>query len=163
MAVCLGRRSIESPGRWPEGTYETVRQLPLRELTRTEAFRWLLIGLAHDKYRAIRKTLDPKNADDKPKLSRWADATLHAIATVADPEALWHDLQPAEAPVVLAAIDDRTASPRAPPTCWEVLIRPEARPASAASMFVVASRVTGTNVKPIPIDIVIRPGKRSAR
>jgi len=34
-------------------------------------------------------------------------------------------------PVAEVAIADRAAIPSAPPTCWEVLIRPEASPASA--------------------------------
>src|SRR5438067_1030470 len=65
--------------------------------------------------------------------------------------------------VLLAATDDRIASPSAPPTCCEVLNRPDASPESAALMLVVAISVTGTNVSPIPIDITTRPGNRSAR
>ena len=55
---------------------------------------------------------------------------------------------------------ESTASPSAPPTCCDVLKRPDARPASSASTFVVASSVNGTNVMPMPIDMTTMLGKR---
>ena len=52
-----------------------------------------------------------------------------------------------------AASVESTARPSAPPTCWDVLNRPDARPASSRATFVVAISVSGTNVRPIPIDM----------
>ena len=45
----------------------------------------------------------------------------------------------------LLATVARIARPSAPPTCWEVLISPEASPASCGSVPVTAAIVTGTN------------------
>ena len=42
------------------------------------------------------------------------------------------------------------ARPSAPPTCWEVLISPDARPASCGSTPATAAIVIGTNAKPSP-------------
>ena len=50
--------------------------------------------------------------------------------------------------VVELAIDARIARPSAPPTCWVVLIRPEARPASSGVMPVTAAIVTGHEREP---------------
>ena len=44
-----------------------------------------------------------------------------------------------------------TARPRAPPICCEVLISPDASPASAGSGPVTAAMVTGTKDMPRPI------------
>ena len=52
--------------------------------------------------------------------------------------------------VRLLATVARIARPSAPPTCWEVLISPEARPASCGLVPVTAAIVTGTNAKPSP-------------
>ena len=52
--------------------------------------------------------------------------------------------------VRLLATVARIASPSAPPTCWEVLISPEARPASCGLVPVTAAIVTGTNDEPEP-------------
>ena len=64
-----------------------------------------------------------------------------------------------ESAVRLVARVERIASPRAPPICCDVLRRPDARPASPASMPLVAISVTGTNVSPIPIEIEHDPGQ----
>jgi hypothetical protein len=53
-------------------------------------------------------------------------------------------------PETEVAIDARIATPRAPPTCWEVLMSPEARPAWSGRVPVTAAIVTGTNEKPRP-------------
>jgi hypothetical protein len=52
--------------------------------------------------------------------------------------------------VRLLATVARIARPSAPPTCWEVLISPEARPASCGLVPVTAAIVTGTKEKPSP-------------
>ena len=46
------------------------------------------------------------------------------------------------------AIAARIARPSAPPICWQVLIRPDARPASCGSTPATAAIVIGTNAKP---------------
>ena len=48
------------------------------------------------------------------------------------------------------AIADRIARPSAPPTCCEVLIRPDARPASSGFVPITAAIVTDTNASPRP-------------
>ena len=48
------------------------------------------------------------------------------------------------------AIAARIARPSAPPICCDVLIRPEARPASCGSTPATAAIVIGTNAKPRP-------------
>ncbi len=53
-------------------------------------------------------------------------------------------------PVRLLAIEARIARPSAPPICCDVLIRPEARPASWFSTPDTAATVIGTNAKPRP-------------
>ena len=65
--------------------------------------------------------------------------------------------------VRLVASVERIASPSAPPICCDVLRSPEARPASPGAIPLVAIRVTGTNVIPIPIEISMIPGRRSVR
>ena len=53
---------------------------------------------------------------------------------------------PAEQALVrLLAMVAKIASPSAPPICWEVLISPEARPASCGLVLVTAAIVTGTD------------------
>jgi len=52
--------------------------------------------------------------------------------------------------VRLLAIVARIASPSAPPICCEVLIRPEASPASCGLVPVTAAIVTDTNANPNP-------------
>ena len=44
----------------------------------------------------------------------------------------------------------RIARPSAPPTCWDVLIRPLASPASRPDTPLTAATVIGTNAKPRP-------------
>ena len=48
------------------------------------------------------------------------------------------------------AIEARIARPSAPPTCCDVLISPDARPASCGSTPLTAAIVIGTNAKPSP-------------
>src|SRR3954462_428662 len=52
----------------------------------------------------------------------------------------------------------RTARPSAPPTCWVVLSRPEARPESSAATPLVAAIVIGTNDMPSPTPITTIAG-----
>src|SRR6185437_6953727 len=58
-------------------------------------------------------------------------------------------------------IVDSTATPSAPPTCCEVLIRPEAMPASSWVTPINEAIWTGTNEKPSPIPARMKPGARS--
>ena len=51
------------------------------------------------------------------------------------------------------------ARPSAPPTCCMVFSTPEPMPESAARTWWTAVRVSGTNVMPMPIDMVITHGK----
>src|SRR4051812_6172579 len=103
-------------------------------------------------------------------------STTPAAATIAAPtaKATWNPLTVADvfsATVVIpplsrwlvrdAASVESTASPSAPPTCWDVLRIPEARPASDGATFVVASRVQGTNVRPIPVETIRIVGRMS--
>ena len=53
------------------------------------------------------------------------------------------------------------ASPSAPPTCCMVLSTPEPMPESSARTWCTAVRVTGTNVRPMPSDIRMMPGRMS--
>ena len=62
------------------------------------------------------KTAPTVNADENPSTS--------ACGTAAPPRTA--------SSVCVVAIVDSAAMPSAPPICWEVLIRPEARPASEA-------------------------------
>src|SRR3954447_6474645 len=63
--------------------------------------------------------------------------------------------------VVVVAIADSAAMPNAPPTCWEVLISPEARPACDGFTPASAAIEIGTNENPIPTAITRKPGSRS--
>ena len=65
--------------------------------------------------------------------------------------------------VLLAANVESSARPSAPPTCCEVLKSPDARPASSTGMPLVAISVSGTKVRPIPIEVSMIPGRMSAR
>ena len=56
---------------------------------------------------------------------------------------------------------ESTATPSAPPTCWDVLMRPEARPASCGFVPATAPIVTGTNEKPRPAPATIIGPRRS--
>ena len=66
-----------------------------------------------------------------------------------------------ESAVRLVARVERIASPSAPPICWDVLKRPDARPASLGLDAARRDQRHGTNVSPIPIEIRIIPGRRS--
>ena len=61
----------------------------------------------------------------------------------------------------LTAIVVRTASPSAPPTCCEVLKRPDASPWSSSFRPVVAMSVSGMKIAPMPSDARIIPGRTS--
>ena len=61
------------------------------------------------------------------------------------------------------AIVDSAAIPSAPPICCDVLMRPEARPASAASMPASAAIEIGTKENPRPTATSRKPGSRSPR
>ena len=60
------------------------------------------------------------------------------------------------------AIVESAAIPSAPPICCEVLIRPEANPASAGWMPASAAIEIGTNENPMPTPMIRKPGSRSA-
>ncbi len=55
------------------------------------------------------------------------------------------------------------ATPSAPPICCEVLISPDARPASCGATPASAAIDIGTNEKPRPTPIAKNPGSRSTR
>ena len=57
----------------------------------------------------------------------------------------------------------RIARPSAPPICWDVLISPEARPASRPVTPASAAIEIGTNVNPSPVPRMMNPGKRSVK
>src|SRR3954454_2332874 len=59
------------------------------------------------------------------------------------------------------AIVDSAAIPSAPPICCDVLIKPDARPASAGRMPASAAMEIGTNEKPRPTATSRKPGNRS--
>ena len=65
--------------------------------------------------------------------------------------------------VRVVAIVDRIAIPSAPPICCDVLIRPEASPASDGWTPASAAIEIGTNEKPIPSATSRKPGSRSPR
>ena len=53
--------------------------------------------------------------------------------------------------------------PSAPPICCDVLISPDARPASFAWTPASAAIEIGTNENPMPIAMIRKPGRRSPR
>src|SRR4051795_605490 len=63
--------------------------------------------------------------------------------------------------VVEVATADSAAMPSAPPTCCDVLISPDARPASDGFTPASAAIEIGTNVKPMPTAMTRKPGSRS--
>src|SRR3954447_16504145 len=77
----------------------------------------------------------------------------HAAATPSRPSV------PVRLPA-LDAIADRTATPRAAPTSWPVIRKPEATPAWLAGMPVIAVTETGANTLPTPRPRTTRPGRR---
>ena len=62
--------------------------------------------------------------------------------------------------VVVVAIADSAAMPRAPPICCDVLISPEASPASWSCTPANAAIEIGTNEKPMPTPISRKPGQQ---
>src|SRR5262249_25120440 len=89
----------------------------------------------------------PRNPSWNPRVSDWPKAWWLAMRWL----------------VRLVAMVVRTASPSAPPTCWDVLSRPEARPYSRSWTPVSARIVIGTNAKPRPSAISNDGPSRSAR
>ena len=65
-----------------------------------------------------------------------------------------------ESLVVDVAIVERIAIPTAPPICCEVLIRPDASPASCGWVPASAAIVSETNASGMPNPITRKPGKR---
>ena len=53
--------------------------------------------------------------------------------------------------------------PTAPPICCDVLMSPEARPASSCFVPATAAIVTGTNANGSPMPMMRKPGKRSGQ
>jgi hypothetical protein len=68
-----------------------------------------------------------------------------------------------ELSVTALAIAARIARPSAPPTCWLVLISPDARPASSSLMPATAPIVTDTKAKPSPTAASIDGNRTSPR
>ena len=56
---------------------------------------------------------------------------------------------------------ERMATPRAPPTCWLVLISPDAMPARSCVTPTSEAIWTGTNENPSPSPAMTNPGARS--
>ena len=93
------------------------------------------------------KTAPTRNADEKPSTSATGRAApLRTESSDCD-----------------VAIVESAAMPSAPPICWEVLIRPEASPASDAFTPASAAIEIGTNENPIPTPMIRKPGSRSPR
>src|SRR3954454_3824929 len=88
-----------------------------------------------------------RNAPWKPVTS--ADAFVEPVATASVAR--------------VVAIVDSAAIPSAPPICCDVLIKPDAKPASAGWMPASAAIEIGTNEKPRPTATSRNPGNRSPR
>ncbi len=88
---------------------------------------------------------NPRAANPAPIRNAWLKPLVSATLTV------WTAPERRSSFVVLLAIDARIARPSAPPICCEVLISPEARPASPGVVPLTAAIVTGTNDRPRPI------------
>jgi hypothetical protein len=86
-----------------------------------------------------------RNADEKP--STRASGSIVAVAR----ESSVRDL----------AIVESAAMPSAPPICCDVLIRPDASPASDAFTPASAEIEIGTKENPIPTPMIRKPGRRS--
>ena len=85
----------------------------------------------------------PAIAKPAPTMKARSNPFVSALATS------W--LPPASNPFVrLLATVARIARPSAPPTCWAVLISPDASPASFVRVPVIAAIVTVTNDSPSP-------------
>ena len=65
--------------------------------------------------------------------------------------------------VAETAIVERTATPRAPPICCVVVIKPDATPASSWATPLIAPMVTGTNERPRPTPAKRNPGSNVPR
>src|SRR5215207_821210 len=85
----------------------------------------------------------PRRAKPAPTRNASWKPSVSATAGLRSPEANTSSVRE-------VATVARIASPSAPPTCWEVLMSPEARPASSWFVPVTAAIVTGTNAKPSP-------------
>ncbi len=65
--------------------------------------------------------------------------------------------------VVETAIVERIAMPTAPPICCDVLMSPDARPASSGFVPATAAIVIGTNANGMPSPMMRKPGNRSVQ
>ena len=63
--------------------------------------------------------------------------------------------------VVDTATVERIAMPTAPPICCDVLMRPDASPASSGFVPATAAIVIGTYANGMPSPMMRKPGKRS--
>src|SRR4051794_1446458 len=98
-------------------------------------------------------TRSPASATPTPTVKAdWKPATSASACRL--PDATW-------SPVTDVATADNAAIPSAPPTCWDVLIRPEASPASEDWTPASAAIEIGTNEKPMPTAMSRKPGRRS--
>src|SRR6185312_6146267 len=88
-----------------------------------------------------------QNAAWKPEVSACGTASPAFVASV----------------VCATATDESTAMPSAPPICCDVLISPDARPASFACTPASAAIEIETNENAIPTAITRNPGRRSPR
>src|SRR6185503_6777227 len=88
-----------------------------------------------------------QNAAWKPEVSACGTASPAFVASV----------------VCATATEERTAIPSAPPICCDVLIRPDATPASSAGTPASAAIEMETNENAIPTAVTRKPGRRSPR
>ena len=152
--------------------------LPLRRLPDLRARRARGPSLALDDLaaglRALTAARRPEQAFASDAISTWARLSRPRISTrtpirpaIANPapprKAAWKpsvsaagsaDFAPPAAAIASevreVAIVESSARPSAPPTCWAVLIRPLARPASRSVAPETAAIVTGTKANPSP-------------
>src|SRR4051812_36217591 len=101
-----------------------------------------------------RETRTPASATPTPTVkAEWKPATSASAWSL--PLAMW-------LPVTDVATADSAAIPSAPPTCCDVLISPDASPASDDRTPASAAIVIGTKEKPMPTAMSRKPGRRSA-
>ena len=101
------------------------------------------------------ETRTPANAIAAPAQNAFTNPSVSATG-IAVPRAT-------ASSVVETAIVERIAIPTAPPICCDVLIRPDARPASSGFVPASAAIVIGTNANGIAAPMMRKPGKRSAQ
>ena len=110
-------------------------------------------------------------AASSSRRTRTTDATTPSAAITAPTQkAAWNPVvsasgtaspERAALSVCETATEERIAIPSAPPICCDVLISPEARPASFASIPARAAIEIETNANGIPIPTIRKPGSRS--